>query len=54
LKKYELLMRAVWNTRLPNDPLEVDVTNNKPALLIFCALIVASAVIWISLAVAMA
>jgi hypothetical protein len=37
-----------------NDPLEGDVTNNKPALLVFYGLIVASAVIWFSLAVAMA
>jgi hypothetical protein len=37
-----------------NDPLEGNVTNNKPALLVFYGLIVASAVIWFSLAVAMA
>jgi hypothetical protein len=34
--------------------LEADVTNNKPAFLVFCGLIIASAVIWISITVSLA
>ena len=42
---------AVWirSARRPNDP-GGDVTNNKLALLVFYGLVIASAVIWFSLA----
>jgi hypothetical protein len=49
-KKKELLFRDLWDTSLHSTTHGADVTNNKVALVVFYGLIIASAVIWLSLA----